>query len=183
MGAAGILDERQQYTSHVRENNAAFRDRGPPLYFDGVRAIDPLRGILLGPADQRDAGVAGIVNDPECLATSQSNRGVPAAGDLFAADDRVRRDRRAVQGSRFRQACWRYLLSRRPKLFVASPVALGNLLLGLWHRHAPAPALKRATVIVKCASTSFPALPSMGRMPCGHPENAITRCISARGRS
>src|ERR1700730_1475121 len=141
MGATGILDQRQQYTSHVRENNAAFRDRGAPLYFDGVRAIDPLRGILLAPADQRDAGAAGIVDDPECLATSQSNRGVPAGGDLFAADDGVRRDRRTVQGGRFRQAFWRYLLSRRPKLFVASPVGLANFLLRPGHRHAPAPSL------------------------------------------
>src|SRR6267154_4450346 len=183
MGAAGIFDQRQQYTSHVRQDDAAFRDRGAPLYLDGVGAIDALGGIFLAPADQRDAGAAGIVDDSQRLATPQPNRGVPAGGDLFAADDCVRRDRCAVGGSRFGQPFWGSFLSRSTKLLVAPSIRLGNLLLGLCHCHVLAPALKPTSVIVKCASTGFAAVPLIGRMSCGQAENAITRSISARSRT
>ena len=36
--------------------------------------------------------------------------------------------------------------------------------------------------ISKCASVGFPARPLIGRMSCGHAENATTRSISARSR-
>src|SRR6266436_3627230 len=183
MGAAGIFHQRQQYTSHVRQDYAAFRDRGAPLYLDRVGAIDALGGIFLAPADQRDAGAAGIVDDPQRLATPQSNRGVPPGGDLFAADDRVRRDRCAVERRRFGQAFWCQFLSSSTKLVVAPPVGLGNLQLGPCYRHPLAPALERSSVIVKCASTGFPAVPLIGRISCGQAENAITRSISTRSRT
>src|SRR6267378_6422649 len=183
MGATGILDQREEYASHVRQNDAAFRDGGAPLYFDGIGAIDPLGGVFLAPTDQRDAGAAGIVNDPERLATSQPNRCVPAGRDLFAADDRLRRDRGAVKGGGFRQAFWRQVLSGRPKLLVTAPIGLGDFLLRLRRRHAVAPTLNGPSVIVKCASTGLPALPLIGRISCGQAENAITRSISARSRT
>src|SRR5260370_25951655 len=100
MGAAGIFHQRQQYTSHVRQDDAAFRDRGAPLNLDRVGAIDALGGIFLAPADQRDAGAAGIVDDPNSLATPQSHRGVPPGAALFAAEDLVQSDRCAFERPR-----------------------------------------------------------------------------------
>ena len=67
VGTAGVLDQRQEDASHVREQDTSFRNCGAPLHLHGVGAIDPLGGIFHTPADQRDAGTTGIVDDPQCL--------------------------------------------------------------------------------------------------------------------
>ena len=76
-----------------------------------------------------DAPVA--IHDPQRLAAPQPHDRVPARRHLLAADDGVRRDRRAVARGQVGQGFRRRLLAGGAQLLVALPVGLGDLLSGL----------------------------------------------------
>ncbi len=51
MRARRVLDDGQQHPSHVGQDHPALRQRGAPLHFDRISAVDPLAAILVRQAN------------------------------------------------------------------------------------------------------------------------------------